>query len=170
MAVAMWRLLLQNLQKLWCPLLNSLSVLSWPQRLYTNSVSSGLSLSLLRHGFLLCLLYHGSLVYLHHHGFLLCLFCHCPMLQVLFPFMGLALHPWTISVPPRLHHPGLLGFCSVWLRHLEPPLGGGGACNVGFWGSVSCSCFYVFILKFIHGPCLFHASLGLDISRLTPVK
>ncbi len=86
-----------------------------------------------RHGFLLCLLYHGSLVYLHHHGFLLCLFCHCPMLQVLFPFMGLALHPWTISVPPRLHHPGLLGFCSVWLRHLEPPLGGEGGGHV-IWG------------------------------------
>ncbi len=42
-----------------------------------------------------------------------------PLPQVLFPFTGLALHPapWTMSVPPPLHHPpGLFGFCFcfVW--------------------------------------------------------
>ncbi len=65
-----------------------------------------------------CLLRHGPMLQAHL----------CPMLQVLFPFMGLALHPapWTMSVPPPLHHPpGLFGFCFCFVWASGAALRGG---------------------------------------------
>ncbi len=100
-------------------------VLSWPLRL------------------LLCLLRHGSL---------LCRFCHCPILQtclcytiqVLFPFMGLAL-PWIMSVPPPLDNSlGLFGFCFCFVRASGAALRGG-ICKVYFW---FCSMFLFSCLLF----------------------
>ncbi len=92
-------------------------------------------------GPLLCLLRHGPMLQAHL----------CPMLQVLFPFTGLALHPapWTMSVPPPLHHPpGLFGFCFCFVWASGAALRGG-KCKVCFGFCFMFLFFMSFILKLV---------------------